>query len=213
MSRRHMVLRGRGWRETGKPQRSRRRPPARAGARARRGRRGQFNGRSRGDQGRRRTRVQRRTGRAAIPSGRPPVPHRPRPNSTRAGLRLWKRSLLDPSRVRRFVVGGRSSGARVLVGPRTHPGGGGALPRVPAAAAWGARKGDLSRSRLGELEAVPISVPTLVVQGARDPFGMPPPARNRSVVAIAGTHALSSTEKRFGRPISRRSRCLLANDE
>jgi hypothetical protein len=34
----------------------------------------------------------------------------------------------------------------------------------------------------------------LVVQGTRDPFGMPPPAHNRSVVAIGGTHTLSSTK-------------------
>jgi hypothetical protein len=34
----------------------------------------------------------------------------------------------------------------------------------------------------------------LVVQGERDPFGMPPPGRNRSVVGIGGTHTLSSTK-------------------
>jgi hypothetical protein len=34
----------------------------------------------------------------------------------------------------------------------------------------------------------------LVVQGARDPFGMPPPGDNRSVVEIVGTHTLSSTK-------------------
>ena len=66
-----------------------------------------------------------------------------------------------------------------------------AFPLLPPGAA---RQGDVSKSRLGELEAVPISVPVLVVQGARDPFGMPPPGGNRSVIAISGTHTLSSTK-------------------
>ena len=43
-------------------------------------------------------------------------------------------------------------------------------------------------SRLPELDAV--AVPTLVVQGARDPFGMPPAAEGRTVVAVAGDHSL-----------------------
>jgi predicted alpha/beta-hydrolase family hydrolase len=94
-----------------------------------------------------------------------------------------------------FVVGGRSSGARVAC--RTA-----ALTRAvgvlclafPLLPPGDARRGDLSRSRLGELEAVPTSLPVLVVQGARDPFGMPPPGPNRSVVAIGGTHTLSSTK-------------------
>jgi hypothetical protein len=34
----------------------------------------------------------------------------------------------------------------------------------------------------------------LVVQGDRDPFGMPPPGDNRSVVAIGGTHTLGSSK-------------------
>jgi hypothetical protein len=36
-------------------------------------------------------------------------------------------------------------------------------------------------------------VPTLVVQGERDPFGMPPPGPSREVVPIPGTHALRSS--------------------
>jgi hypothetical protein len=35
----------------------------------------------------------------------------------------------------------------------------------------------------------------LVVQGRRDPFGMPPPGVNRSVVTTGGTHALTSTKE------------------
>ena len=47
------------------------------------------------------------------------------------------------------------------------------------------------KSRLPELDAV--TVPTLVVQGERDPFGIPPPGPNRTVVRIAGTHSLRSS--------------------
>jgi predicted alpha/beta-hydrolase family hydrolase len=43
-------------------------------------------------------------------------------------------------------------------------------------------------SRLAELAAVPV--PVLVVQGARDPFGVPDPAGGREVAVIAGDHAL-----------------------
>jgi predicted alpha/beta-hydrolase family hydrolase len=45
-----------------------------------------------------------------------------------------------------------------------------------------------SQSRLPELDAV--TVPTLVVQGQRDPFGMPPAAANRTVVQVPGDHSL-----------------------
>jgi hypothetical protein len=43
-------------------------------------------------------------------------------------------------------------------------------------------------SRLAELDAV--AVPVLVVQGERDPFGVPPPAPDRTVVTVAGDHSL-----------------------
>jgi hypothetical protein len=95
----------------------------------------------------------------------------------------------------RLVVGGRSSGARVACRTAAVAQAVGVLclafPLLPPGAA---RQGDVSKSRLGELEAVPTSVPVLVVQGARDPFGMPPPAPNRTVVTIDGTHTLSSTK-------------------
>lgn len=47
------------------------------------------------------------------------------------------------------------------------------------------------KSRLDELDAV--SVPTLVVQGESDPFGIPPDAPSRTVVRIPGTHSLKSS--------------------
>jgi uncharacterized protein len=43
-------------------------------------------------------------------------------------------------------------------------------------------------SRLPELDEV--RVPTLVVQGEKDPFGIPPGAANRTVVVVPGNHSL-----------------------
>jgi predicted alpha/beta-hydrolase family hydrolase len=95
----------------------------------------------------------------------------------------------------RLVVGGRSSGARVACRTTALTQAVGVLclafPLLPPGAA---RAGDLSKSRLGELQAIPASVPVLVVQGQRDPFGIPPPDANRSVVTIGGTHTLSATK-------------------
>jgi uncharacterized protein len=86
----------------------------------------------------------------------------------------------------RLVVGGRSSGARVACRTAAATGAVGVLclafPLEPPR----------SRrvSRIEELDAV--SVPTLVVQGERDPFGIPPPAPRRTVVRVAGDHSLKS---------------------
>jgi predicted alpha/beta-hydrolase family hydrolase len=46
------------------------------------------------------------------------------------------------------------------------------------------------KSRLPELQGA--RVPTLVVQGERDPFGMPPDGPGRTVARIAGDHSLKS---------------------
>ncbi len=93
----------------------------------------------------------------------------------------------------RCIVGGRSSGARVACRTAELAGAAGvvclAFPLLPPGPA---RQGDASKSRLAELEAVPASIPVLIVQGQSDPFGMPPPGENRSVVAIGGSHTLSS---------------------
>jgi uncharacterized protein len=35
-----------------------------------------------------------------------------------------------------------------------------------------------------------VQVPTLVVQGEKDPFGMPPAAANRTVIQVPGNHSL-----------------------
>ncbi|WP_298459885.1 alpha/beta family hydrolase [uncultured Cellulomonas sp.] len=87
-----------------------------------------------------------------------------------------------------LVVGGRSSGARVACRTAAATAAVGvvclAFPVRPPT-----RPGGTERpSRLPELDAV--DVPVLVVQGARDPFGMPPPGPRRTVVTVAGDHAL-----------------------
>jgi predicted alpha/beta-hydrolase family hydrolase len=88
----------------------------------------------------------------------------------------------------RLVVGGRSSGARVACRTAEATGAIGviclAFPLQPPRRSGGKR----AQSRLSELEAVPV--PTLVVQGTRDPFGMPPATERRTVVQVAGNHSL-----------------------
>jgi predicted alpha/beta-hydrolase family hydrolase len=90
-----------------------------------------------------------------------------------------------------LLVGGRSLGARVacrtapvtdavavvcLAFPLQPPRRSGSAPAPP--------------SRLPELDAV--EVPTLVVQGTHDPFGMPPAGRGRLVVEVPGDHSLKA---------------------
>jgi uncharacterized protein len=79
-----------------------------------------------------------------------------------------------------LVVAGRSSGARVACRTADALGASGVLclafPVHPP--------GKPEASRLPELDAP--RCPVLVVQGDRDPFGMPPPAAGREVVVIAG---------------------------
>ena len=87
-----------------------------------------------------------------------------------------------------LVVGGRSSGARVACRTSKALGAVGVLclafplqpPRRTGATP--------AQSRLPELDAV--TVPTLVVQGMRDPFGIPPATDRRTVVEVAGDHSL-----------------------
>ena len=85
-----------------------------------------------------------------------------------------------------LVVGGRSLGARVACRTATATSAIGVLclafPLLPP------RRACPAVSRLPELDAV--TVPTLVVQGARDRFGIPPSAANRIVVQVPGDHSL-----------------------
>jgi uncharacterized protein len=87
-----------------------------------------------------------------------------------------------------LVTGGRSLGARVACRTAAATGAVGVLclafPLQPPR-----RSGSSpAQSRLHELDAVPV--PILVVQGARDPFGIPPAAARRTVVQVPGDHSL-----------------------
>ncbi len=87
-----------------------------------------------------------------------------------------------------IVVGGRSAGARVACRTAAVTGAAGVLclafPLQPPP-----RKGkEPGPDRLAELDAV--SVPTLVVQGMRDRFGIPPAGKRRTVVQVPGDHSL-----------------------
>jgi uncharacterized protein len=87
-----------------------------------------------------------------------------------------------------LIVGGRSAGARVACRTAEETGADGVLclafPLQPPPRA----KSGEAPSRLPELDAV--RVPTLVVQGASDRFGMPPRSRLRRVVEVRGDHSL-----------------------
>jgi predicted alpha/beta-hydrolase family hydrolase len=88
------------------------------------------------------------------------------------------------------AVGGRSAGARVAC--RTAAAAGAiavvclAFPLHPPGQA-----DDPAKSRLVELESV--RAPVLVVQGERDPLGMPPPGSGRTIVRVPGNHTLRSS--------------------
>ncbi|WP_375476693.1 nucleoside/nucleotide kinase family protein [uncultured Jatrophihabitans sp.] len=84
-----------------------------------------------------------------------------------------------------LIVGGRSNGARVACRTALASGAVGVLalafPLHPP--------GRPANSRLTELAGA--GVPVLVVQGERDPFGMPPDAEDREVVVVPGAdHSL-----------------------
>lgn len=83
-----------------------------------------------------------------------------------------------------LIVGGRSSGARVACRTAT------ALNAAAVVAlAFPTKPPRSDQDRLGEL-AAPL-VPVLVVQGAGDPFGIPPDAPGRTVAVLPGaTHTI-----------------------
>jgi predicted alpha/beta-hydrolase family hydrolase len=86
-----------------------------------------------------------------------------------------------------LVAGGRSAGARVAC--RTAAEAGAVAVLCLAFPVHPPGKGhDPTKSRLPELDGV--RVPVLVVQGKRDPFGMPPDGPNRTVVRVPGDHSL-----------------------
>jgi predicted alpha/beta-hydrolase family hydrolase len=85
-----------------------------------------------------------------------------------------------------LLCGGRSAGARVACRTAAETGAIGVLclafPVHPP--------GRPEKSRLAELDAV--DVPVLVVQGERDPFGMPPEAPGRTLAVVASDHGLKA---------------------
>jgi uncharacterized protein len=89
-----------------------------------------------------------------------------------------------------LVVGGRSAGARVAC--RTAAASGAvavlclAFPLHPP----GRSRAATAKTRQPELDAV--QVPTLVVQGAGDPFGMPRAGSTRKLVKVPGNHSLTT---------------------
>lgn len=86
-----------------------------------------------------------------------------------------------------IIAGGRSAGARVAC--RTAADVGATAVLCLAFPLHPPGKGDdPTKSRLAELDAV--QVPTLVVQGESDPFGMPPDGPGRTVVRVPGNHSL-----------------------
>jgi uncharacterized protein len=98
-----------------------------------------------------------------------------------------------------LVAGGRSLGARVACRTAAATGAVAVLclafplqpPRRNASTA--------SQSRLPELDAV--TVPTLVVQGVRDPFGMPPSTARRTVIRVPGDHGLTTDLEAVGEAV------------
>lgn len=100
-----------------------------------------------------------------------------------------------------LVYAGRSSGARVACRTATDP-----ASQPPAVAVLALAfplhpPGKPDRSRLAELAAVPV--PVLVMQGASDPFGQPPPDSNRQVVQLPGDHSLKRCAAELG-PVAAR---------
>lgn len=92
-----------------------------------------------------------------------------------------------------LIVGGRSSGARVACRTAARVGATGVLalafPLNPP--------GRPERSRLPELQAA--GLPTLVVQGDRDRFGVPAPAPGTQVHVVRGADHGFSVRRRDGR--------------
>src|SRR4029079_13987894 len=90
-----------------------------------------------------------------------------------------------------LVTGGRSSGARVACRTAAATGAVGVLCLAfPLPPPRRASASSVPPSRLPELDEV--TVPTLVVQGARHRFGVPPPRPNRTVALISSDHGLRS---------------------
>jgi uncharacterized protein len=98
-----------------------------------------------------------------------------------------------------LIVGGRSAGARIACRTAAQTGAAAVLCLAFPLKPPPRRNGKESPSRLDELEA--IALPTLVVQGDRDRFGMPPEGPLRTVVEVAGDHGLKSDLEAVGEAV------------
>jgi len=108
---------------------------------------------------------------------------------------LRRRKLLAPLPL---VTGGRSNGARVAC--RTAVASGAVAVVAMAFPVHPPGKPELSR--IGELDEA--GVPVLVIQGDRDPFGMPPPKRGRQMHVINGAgHSLRRELPAIGSAVTR----------
>ncbi len=98
----------------------------------------------------------------------------------------WVAVLEDLESESPLIAGGRSAGARVACRTAAQTGAAAVLclafPLHPP--------GRPEKTRQPELDAVPV--PTLVVQGESDPFGLPAPGPARRVVTVPGNHSLKS---------------------
>ena len=107
-----------------------------------------------------------------------------------------------------LVVGGRSLGARVAC--RTVEATGAVAVLCLAFPLRPPRRADKPpQSRLPELDAV--TVPTLVVQGERDPFGLPPAGPAREVATVLGDHGLKADTGAVAAAVRAWLRGILAN--
>lgn len=95
-----------------------------------------------------------------------------------------------------LVFGGRSSGARVAC--RTS--GDGEAVAVVCLAFPVHPPGRPEKTRQPELDGV--TVPTLIVQGESDPFGMPAAAHHREIVVLPGDHSLKRDVRAISRAVS-----------
>jgi len=99
----------------------------------------------------------------------------------------------------RLIAGGRSAGARVACRTAAQSGAVAVLClafplRPPRRSPTGP-----SQTRQDELDAV--RVPTLVVQGAGDPFGKPSGGANITVVIVPGNHSLTTDLEAVGEAV------------
>jgi len=89
-----------------------------------------------------------------------------------------------------LITGGRSMGARVACRTAAQTNAAAVLcPAFPLHPP-GRREAGRRPSRIEELTM--FDAPCLIVQGTRDPFGMPPAGANRAVVKVDADHSLKS---------------------